>query len=99
MLSNQVRETDFVARYGGEKFVTLMPETVADDAILVAEKLRKAIEATPLHFHDTRIVVTISAGVAQYHQDELVPSLFERADAALYIAKEAGRNLVRSAES
>ncbi|MEJ2438189.1 MAG: GGDEF domain-containing protein [Gammaproteobacteria bacterium] len=99
MLSNQVRETDFVARYGGEKFVTLLPETVADDAILVAKKLRKAIEATPLHFHDARIVVTISAGVAQYHQDELVPSLFERADAALYIAKEAGRNLVRSAES
>ncbi|MEJ2391614.1 MAG: diguanylate cyclase [Gammaproteobacteria bacterium] len=99
MLSNQVRETDFVARYGGEKFVTLMPETVADDAILVAEKLRKAIEATPFYFHDTRIFVTISAGVAQYHQDELVPSLFERADAALYIAKEAGRNLVRSAES
>lgn len=99
LLSTRVRETDFVARYGGEEFVMLMPETTAESAMQVANKLRSDIEQTPFHFHDTRVAVTISAGVAQYHQDELVNSLFERADAALYAAKDAGRNQVKSAEA
>ncbi|MBI1423811.1 MAG: diguanylate cyclase [Gammaproteobacteria bacterium] len=98
-LSTRVRETDFVARYGGEEFVMLLPETTVDDAMRVANKLRSDIEQTPFHFHDKRVEITISAGVAQYHQDELVTSLFERADAALYAAKEAGRNQVKSAEA
>ena len=99
LLSSRVRETDFVARYGGEEFVMLMPETTAEAAMQVANKLRSDIEQTPFHFHDIRVTVTISAGVAQYQQDELVTSLFERADAALYAAKEAGRNQVNSAET
>lgn len=98
MLSKHVRETDFVARYGGEEFVTLMPQTSIEDALQVSEKLRQAIEETPFHFHDIRVTVTVSAGIAQYHQDEQALSLFERADAALYSAKEAGRNQVKSAE-
>lgn len=77
----------------------LMPETNAEQAVQVANKLRSDIEQTPFHFHDTRVPVTISAGVAQYHKDEMVTSLFERADAALYAAKEAGRNQVTSAET
>jgi diguanylate cyclase len=99
LLSNRVRETDFVARYGGEEFVMLMPGTTAESAMQVANKLRSDIEQTPFHFHDTRVAVTISAGVAQFHQNEMVTSLFERADAALYAAKEAGRNQVNSAET
>lgn len=98
VLSNDVRVTDFVARYGGEEFVMLMPETTAQDAIQVADKLRQRIEQKPFYFHDTRVVVTISAGIAQYHQNELVTSLFERADAALDAAKDAGRNQVKTAE-
>jgi diguanylate cyclase len=98
LLSSRVRETDFVARYGGEEFVMLMPETTAVSAMQVANKLRSDIEQTPFHFHDARVPITISAGVAQFHQDELVTSLFERADAALYAAKDAGRNQVKSAE-
>jgi diguanylate cyclase len=98
VLSNDVRVTDFVARYGGEAFVMLMPETTAQDAKQVADKLRQRIEDKPFYFHDTRVVVTISAGIAQYHQDELVNSLFERADAALDAAKDAGRNQVKCAE-
>lgn len=99
LLSTRVRETDFVARYGGEEFVMLMPETNVDQAMLVANKLRSDIEQTPFHFHDARVPVTISAGVAQYHPEELVSALFERADAVLYAAKEAGRNQVKSAET
>ncbi len=99
LLSNSVRETDFVARYGGEEFVMLMTETKSDAAIKVANKLREEIAQTPFHFHDVRVDVTISAGVAQYQHDELVTSLFERADAALYSAKEAGCNQVKCADS
>jgi diguanylate cyclase len=99
LLSTRIRETDFVARYGGEEFVMLMPETTAESALQVADKLRHDISQTPFHFRDNPVAVTISAGVAQFHQDELVTSLFERADAALYAAKEAGRNRVHSAEA
>jgi len=99
LLSTRIRETDFVARYGGEEFVMLMPEITAETAMQVADKLRQEIAQTPFHFRDNPVAVTISAGVAQFHQDELVTSLFERADAALYAAKEAGRNRVHSAEA
>lgn len=97
VLRSKVRQTDFVARYGGEEFVMLMPETTLESAIQVANKLRSDIEHTQFHFHGVRVLISISAGVAQYQQDELVNSLFERADAALYAAKEAGRNQVKSA--
>lgn len=99
ILSTRIRETDFIARFGGEEFVMLMPETTAEIALQVADKLRSNIEQTPFHFRDCPVAVTISAGVAQYQQDELVTGLFERADAALYAAKEAGRNRVNSAET
>lgn len=98
LLRGHVRETDFVARYDGEVFVTLLPQTTADAAMQVADKLRTKIEETPFQFHDTRIVVTLSAGIAQYRKDELVNSLFDRADTALNAAKEAGHNQVKSAE-
>lgn len=98
MLSSHIRETDFVARHSGEEFVMLMPETKAEVAVQVADKIRKNIGMTPFHFHDERVEVSISAGVAQYQQGELVTSLFERADAALYAAKMAGRNQVMCAE-
>lgn len=98
ILSSRIRETDFVARYGGEEFVMLMPETTAESAMQVADKLCHEVSQTPFHFRDNPVAVTISAGVAQFHQGELVTTLFERADAALYAAKEAGRNRVHSAE-
>ena len=98
LLSERVRETDFVARYGGEEFVTLMPETELDVAMKVADKLRMDIEQTPFHFRDTRVPMTISAGLAQYQAEEIANNLFERADAALYKAKQAGRNQINAAD-
>jgi len=97
MLSQRVRETDFVARYAGEEFVMLMPETDEKTALQVVDKLREQVAQTAFHFHEVRVEVTISAGIAQYQPDDLVTSLFERADAALYLAKEAGRNQVKCA--
>lgn len=91
-LSGCIRETDFLARFGGEEFVLLLPGTDLDATKLVAEKLRETVSETPFHFRDTDVSVTVSGGIAQLHKDETTSSLFERADKALYSAKEKGRN-------
>ncbi len=94
LLHDSVRETDLVARYGGEEFVILMPETDAAHAAPVADKLREAIAATEFHFRGTRVPITASCGLAEARSDDDAARLFQRADAALYRAKENGRNRV-----
>jgi len=107
-LERSVRETDLVARYGGEEFAIVMPDTDAAAAREVAERVRHAISALaePL---TTDQVVTASVGVATLHDREhadtsretgrqALDRLVERADNALYEAKRAGRNRVRSAD-
>ena len=91
-LQKNVRETDLVARYGGEEFVALLPETELEAAKKVAEKLRQAIEETEFHFRKKRVVITASCGLAEVKQGDNAISLFERADSALYLAKQNGRN-------
>ncbi len=92
ILSKQVRETDFVARFGGEEFVLLLPETDLQSAMLAADKLRETIAGTEFHHRGVRVPVTISCGVAQFHEGDDDEAVFTRADAALYAAKRAGRN-------
>ncbi len=91
-LQTRIRETDLLARYGGEEFVLIMAETTEANALPVAEKLRTAIEATEFHFRGKRVVITASCGLAQAGSEDTPISLFARADAALYQAKQAGRN-------
>ena len=91
-LSDCIRETDFLARFGGEEFVLLLPGTNLESTKQVAEKLRETIAGTPFHFRDSAVKVTISGGIAMLRKDETSSSLFERADKALYKAKESGRN-------
>ncbi|MBW2367526.1 MAG: diguanylate cyclase [Deltaproteobacteria bacterium] len=90
-----LRETDFLARYGGEEFVALLPETQISGAMGVAEKLRALIEKTDfIHKADT-VHVTMSFGVTEVRtSDQTVKDIFDRADRALYEAKESGRNRV-----
>ncbi|OIQ72389.1 putative diguanylate cyclase YdaM [mine drainage metagenome] len=92
LLRHGVRKVDTVARWGGEEFMILCPATPLAGACAVAENIRASIEATdfPLVGHKT-----VCFGVAQYHPDETCQSLVERADAALYRAKNEGRNCVR----
>lgn len=85
------RDTDIVARWGGEEFIILLPHTDINDAILVAEKLRATIEN---HIFDKNIKITCSIGVAHSHQHDDKDTIFKRADRALYKAKELGRNRV-----
>ncbi len=94
----QTRETDFLARFGGEEFVMLLTETDLDSTKIVAEKLREIIAETPFHFRDNEVPVTISGGISELGKDETANSLFERADKALYAAKENGRNRIELAE-
>ncbi len=91
-LRNHLRESDFLARFGGEEFVVLMPETGLDSAIVAAEKLRAAVEQCQFHYQNTQVNITVSAGLAQLRKDDSSESLFQRADEAMYRAKEAGRN-------
>lgn len=96
-LVRALRVEDFVARIGGEEFVTLMVGAPVDRALARAEELRAAIAALKLHVHGTPVHVTISCGATQLRAGDSAESLFDRADAALYRAKESGRNLCTAA--
>jgi diguanylate cyclase len=91
-LKTRLRTTDFVARIGGEEFVALLVGTPGEQALRVAEDLRKGVEALRLHFHGTPVPVTASCGIAELVDGDSPISVFDRADAALYRAKGAGRN-------
>ncbi len=86
------RDSDAFGRWGGEEFVMLLPETTAAQAEIVAERARRRFAETPIHA-GRQILATISAGVAELHPGgETLDDLIERADKALYAAKEGGRN-------
>jgi two-component system cell cycle response regulator len=91
-----IREYDTVARYGGEEFVFILPETTQEDAVFVAEKLRRAIEKAKLKEGREVYRVTASFGLANIvGGEEAVPGkldLIKMADEALYDAKKKGRN-------
>lgn len=91
-LSSRLRSTDFLARYGGEEFVMLLCGTPIDAALKVMEGMRDSISQLKLHFRGTPLSVTISSGVALLSANDSAASVFERADQALYKAKQAGRN-------
>lgn len=97
VLSKRLRPTDFIARFGGEEFVLLMPDSTLADALAVGEVLRGAIEACPFHFKGEPVTITVSMGVAQFQPGERSDLVIKRADEALYRAKAAGRNQVQAA--
>jgi len=82
-------------RFGGEEFIAVLPNTGVEGAVRCAERLCKSIGSRPFM---SKYAVTVSVGVATYVEGETVPELLSRADAALYEAKEEGRNQVRLAE-
>jgi two-component system cell cycle response regulator len=98
-LRNVVRAVDVVARFGGEEFVIIMPDTEGFAAGRVAERLRQSIETEPFRLQQGRTLhVTASIGVATCAVDcASGDALFKQADAALYDAKKSGRNCVRLA--
>ena len=91
-LELHVRETDFVARYGGEEFVMLLVGSSPAEGYAVAEKIRTEISQLGFHFHDKPVTVTASCGITNFIAEDTADDAFDRADRALYQAKEAGRN-------
>ena len=92
-----LRKTDTLGRYGGEEFLLLMPDCSMTDASQVVERLRKAVaDATFTTTDGQEIQFSISIGLAQVDINDLISdSLVQRADAALYAAKESGRNRIK----
>ncbi len=97
VLQVNLRETDFIARFGGEEFVILMPETSLDAAAIVADKLRTTINECPFHSSNQKVPVTLSFGVCEFNEGDSTEIVFNKADKALYKAKESGRNQVQKA--
>ncbi len=95
IITEALRETDLAGRIGGEEFAALLPETSTADAMEVAQRLRATIESANVGSAETPLKITASIGVSQRQDsDKELLTLLKRADAALYTAKDAGRNRV-----
>ena len=88
----QIRQQDIVARWGGEEFLFLLPNTNSNDAFLLAEKIRKQVENETIHYKNNAIKVTLSIGVNEVKPNESVDQAINNADHLLYLAKNRGRN-------
>jgi two-component system cell cycle response regulator len=102
VMRSNVRNVDTVARLGGEEFVIVMPDTHESFAVRIADRLRQRIADTPMALPDGRALsVTVSIGCAMRDSpdDDSLDALMQRADAALYRAKGAGRNRVEQASA
>jgi diguanylate cyclase (GGDEF)-like protein len=103
ILKVSVRKSDFLGRYGGEEFVIILPETGPDDALQVAEKIRRKVESSPIKINaEVTLNITLSAGVSGSNaakQSILLQDILKWADDALYQAKRSGRNRVATAQS
>jgi diguanylate cyclase len=98
-LKSNIKGKDIAARYGGEEFAAILPETDLEGAIILADNIRKAVQAKELLKRSTNEKlgrITASFGVATYRPSDTPSSLIERADRCLYAAKHAGRNKVVS---
>ena len=95
-LRKRLRKTDFIARFGGEEFALLLPETPAAAGLKLLDNLRTGIESCPFHFKGARIQVTLSGGLASFAASDRAEQVFERADRALYRAKDSGRNRIEA---
>lgn len=96
-LKKRLRKTDFIARFGGEEYALLLPDTPLAEGAKLLDTLRLSIEACPFHFKGEPVTITFSAGIGKITTDESMDDAFERVDQALYAAKAAGRNRVQTA--
>ncbi len=98
-LSRSLRETDLVARFGGDEFAVLLSNTDRRGATVLAENIRRRVERTVPHGEDETLRASVSIGIATLGRQDDDADLFLRADRALYRAKRAGRNCIKLASS
>jgi len=91
---NRLRTYDLIGRYGGDEMLVILPDTRLGEALGVAENLRSAVNCRPLSIEGRLLQASLSLGVAELAAGETAEQLFERADAALYASKSAGRDRV-----
>jgi len=94
LIRGALREQDAVARWGGEEFLLLLPETDREGALQASEKVRQAVEQSPVDFGDRQVRVTLTLGVGVFDPIRGVEDALRRADEALYAGKAAGKNRV-----
>jgi len=90
-----IRQIDTAARYGGDEFAVILPNTALGDAIVVAERMVDAVSCSPITWKKEEIAISISVGLGQYDADTSPEDITSRSDQALYTAKQAGKNTVR----
>ncbi|MFJ3486725.1 diguanylate cyclase [Pseudomonas sp. NPDC090202] len=93
-LKKRLRPSDFMARFGGEEFVFLLPHTQMAEGLALLERLRVAIEQCPFHFKGEPVTITVSMGITTFRVGERSDLVLKRADQALYRAKDLGRNRI-----
>ena len=96
VLNTEKREVDQVARWGGEEFLILLPETNLEGAVLHGNIIRELISAKPIIHEGQEIHITMSFGVSEHSEDANVEKTIDKADQRLYLAKNSGRNKVVS---
>jgi len=96
-ISKSIREQDSAARWGGEEFLIVLPNTNLNDALLIADRIRKNIATTTVPVDQEAISTTATLGVSSYRVGESVSNAIAKADECLYKGKKAGRNCVEAA--
>jgi diguanylate cyclase len=98
IVKTTLRSIDAIARFGGEEFLIVMPETSADDAAAAMVRLQRELTRHFFMHENEKMLITFSAGVALRQQHEAQEALVKRADQAMYQAKQSGKNRVVVAE-
>jgi len=94
IFTESIRDQDCIARWGGEEFLFILPQTIAKNANYVAEKIQKNLQNFFVNYENDKIKVTVSMGIEQLRDDQTIDELINSADKYLYQAKDSGRNQI-----